>query len=133
MLMAVTRNLVITSWKMALIWIALFLAEAECSPVDIEGEEGMLLDTFELAEDATEEGSGDTTTTISSTMSTTSASTSPTSSTSTASTVNSTTTVSSTTAVEVPPDHPIPGWGLAIICLAVAIIVFAAGWLFFVR
>ena len=36
-----------------------------------------------------------------------------------------------TTAVT--PDHPIPGWGLAIICLVVAVLVFGLGWLFFVR
>ena len=36
-----------------------------------------------------------------------------------------------TTAVT--PDHPIPGWGLAIICLVVAALVFALAWVFFVR
>ena len=50
-------------------------------------------------------------------------------------TLSSSTTTTTETSVPTTPSvsHPIPGWGLALICLAVAAILFIAGWLFFLR
>ena len=54
------------------------------------------------------------------------------SSTSTVSTTTSTAT-SSVTSAPVPASPPIPGWGLALVCLAAAAAVFAGSWLLFLR
>ena len=53
----------------------------------------------------------------------------------TTTTTSSTITATTETSVPTTPSvsHPIPGWGLALICLAVAAILFIAGWLFFLR
>ena len=52
-----------------------------------------------------------------------------------ATTKTSSSTITTENSVPTTPSlsHPIPGWGLALICLAVAAILFIAGWLFFLR
>ena len=133
--MAVTTNLVTSSKMASIVFLLLLIAQTDCSPVDIGEDEEMMIDVSELAEDLVEEGSGDSTSTSTTTSTTVSASTTTANSTATSTTMSTTTSTSSTsvTSAQVPADHPIPGWGLAIICLAVAVIVFAAGWFFFVR
>ena len=49
------------------------------------------------------------------------------------STTKATTTETSFVPTTPSVSHPIPGWGLALICLAVAAVLFIAGWLFFLR